>query len=126
MEDGGWRASAFAILDLPSSIFSFRNQVDDERAFDDSNVLPAAHRADQGLREFFSRRVAVRVEDSREAVPAFAREVQVVGIADLLVEVRAPCEQLKNALGALLDHDAHGLVIAQTSATDLRIVHMRF
>ena len=89
-------------------------------------VLEAAHLVDERLRQLLARRVAVGVEDARVAVPAFEAERQVVRVAGLLVEMRAPLQQFEHALGPFFDDDAHGLVIAEADADDFRVAHVRF
>ena len=85
----------------------------------------AAHRVDQRLRQLLAGRVAVRVQDAREAVPAFAREREVVRVAACLSKLMPQREQLEHALRALLDGDPHGLVVAQPRPADLRVADVR-
>ncbi len=83
-----------------------------KRFFGDANLLPAAHGVDEGLSEFLAGGIAHGVNDAGKGMAALAAERQIVWIAGLLVELRAPRKQFKHALRPFAHDNLNGPLIA--------------
>src|SRR5207253_9197016 len=90
------------------------DQVDDEALLGEANRVVTARFVDQRLRELPASGISVCMQDARVAVAAFQSKGEIVRVAGLLIKIRAPGEQLENALGSFFDHQPHRILIAQS------------
>jgi hypothetical protein len=114
MRRGDERSAASAIV---------REQIERERVFPDAHMIQAARPFDDRPHDLLARHVAQGMDDAAFAVAAFAAEDDAAG---LLVEVRAPVDQLLNPLGRLADDHLDDFLIAKRAAGDERVADVQF
>ena len=112
----------FAVLGIPDQRAAasavVREQIDRERVFPDLHVRQIGSVLDDGPHHFFAGGIAQGMHDAIVAVAPFAAQREFAGFQ---IEVRAPVDQLANALRGVADDHFDDLAIAQLAAGRERV-----
>ncbi len=98
-----------------------REQIENKRVGAQTDVRLALHAGDYGSHDFLAGGVSQGVNNAVMAVTAFAAQVQG---ARLAIEIRAPFDQLVDALRSFPHDHFHHVVVAQLASGRQRVLHV--